>query len=221
MCIMEKEKVGKMQQITFRAMGSQMLAAVDSSAASGAESLVSIPQRFADWERSLSRFLEESELSKLNRSQGRPVRVSAVLWDVVTSALQAAQLTEGLVTPAVLPALEESGYTRSFDTLETDIGVSPRAVANTLAVANWRSIKLDPRARSIFLPEGLRIDLGGIAKGWAADRAAEELGKHGPALVDAGGDIAVSGPMADGSAWPIGVADPLKEGEQIALIMLR
>jgi thiamine biosynthesis lipoprotein len=202
-------------------MGSQMLAAIDSEGAGAATSLAGMPLHFAAWEQSLSRFREDSDLSKLNRSQGRPVRVNETLWEVVTAALQAAQLTEGLITPAVLPALEESGYTRSFDTLPPDLAISPKAVVDTLAVADWRAIKLDPRTRSISLPEGMRIDLGGIAKGWAADRAAEELGKHGPALVDAGGDIAVSGPMSDDSAWPIGVADPLKDGEQIDLIMLR
>lgn len=207
-------------------MGSQMLAAVDSPSPAAAESLANVPERFAAWERRLTSFSEESELSELNRSHGRPVRVSDVLWNVVTSALQAAQLTSGLVSPAVVPALDEGprrelGYGRTFESIERDSVGARGATVAAMAVADWRGIKLDPRKRTILLPEGLRIDLGGIAKGWAADRVAAILGRQGPALVDVGGDIAVSGPMAGGSHWPIGVYDPLRDGEQLDLIMLR
>ncbi len=62
----------------------------------------------------------------------------------------------------------------------------------------------------IYLPPDARVDLGGVAKGWAADRAARKLGMLGPALIDAGGDIAISRPRADGSAWPIGISNPFQ-----------
>jgi thiamine biosynthesis lipoprotein len=83
---------------------------------------------------------------------------------------------------------------------------------------DWRLIERAPGSRNVRLPEGVGLDLGGIGKGWAADRAARRLGKLGPALVDAGGDIAVSRPMPGGQPWPIGVADPRREGETIALL---
>lgn len=66
----------------------------------------------------------------------------------------------------------------------------------------------------------MRLDLGGIAKGWAADIAAQRLAKAGPALIDAGGDIAVSGPMADGSPWPIAIANPFAPEDSLGLLLL-
>ena len=135
-----------MQRITFRAMGSHMLAAIDAEGAGAATALATIPDSFAAWEQTLSRFREDSDLSKLNRSQGRPVRVSDTLWEVVTAALQAAQLTEGLITPAVLPALEESGYARSFDTLQSDQANPHQGDADARASGS-RGCRWSPRSR--------------------------------------------------------------------------
>jgi thiamine biosynthesis lipoprotein len=84
------------------------------------------------------------------------------------------------------------------------------------AIDAWRTIRLEPAGRRVYLPSGVHVDLGGIAKGWAAEQASRRLSKHGPALVDAGGDIVVSGPMADGHAWPIDIADPLEPDHAIA-----
>jgi FAD:protein FMN transferase len=97
------------------------------------------------------------------------------------------------------------GYDRTFDSIaETDRPIpSP-------SVADWRKIEIDPERRIIRLPREGALDLGGSAKGWAADRAVERLAEYGPALVDAGGDIAVSGLRADGSPWPIAVENPLE-----------
>lgn len=72
----------------------------------------------------------------------------------------------------------------------------------------WQEVEFGALDRTVLLPRGMQLDLGGIGKGWAADRAAGWLGAIGPSLVDAGGDIAVSGPMSGDSPWPIGVADP-------------
>jgi thiamine biosynthesis lipoprotein len=66
----------------------------------------------------------------------------------------------------------------------------------------------------------VRLDLGGSAKGWAVDEAIRRLAPHGPVLLDAGGDIAVSGPQADGTRWPIGVADPHTPGAHLDLLLL-
>jgi FAD:protein FMN transferase len=205
-----------MQQLEFRAMGSQMLAVLDSDTPTVKERLAEVPVWFADWERRLSRFRHDSELAWLNRHTGGPVQVSDVLWDVVKTALQAAQRSHGLVTPTVLAQLELAGYDRSFDRLDAQAPSRPPATPT----GDWSAVVLRPGSRSICLPPGVRLDLGGVAKGWAADRAAHQLGMYGPALIDAGGDIAVSGPMADGAPWPIGVADPTELDGQIELLLL-
>jgi thiamine biosynthesis lipoprotein len=199
-------------------MGCQMLAALDLEGPAAAGWLAEVPGWFAEWEGSLSRFRDDSDLAWLNRHAGGPVQVSKILWDVVKTALQAAQRSHGLVTPTMLAELELAGYDRSFDMLDARVPAeSPPASTPS---GDWSAVVLRPDSRSICLPPGVRLDLGGVAKGWAADRAARQLGKYGPALVDAGGDIAVSGPMADGSPWPIGVADPTELDGQIELLLL-
>ncbi len=79
---------------------------------------------------------------------------------------------------------------------------------------------MDRRLHTITLPVGVKLDLGGIGKGWAARQAMQRLRAFGPALVDAGGDIAVSDVLSDGSAWPVAVSDPLQVQEQLDLLML-
>jgi thiamine biosynthesis lipoprotein len=207
-----------MQQLIFRAMGCQMLAALDADGPDAAPRLAQVPGWFADWERRLSRFRDDSELMQLNRHSGGPVHVSDVMWEVLRSALQASQRSHGLVTPTVLAELELAGYDRSFDLLGTF--AAPARQPALAPSGDWNAVVLMPGIRAVQLPPGVQLDLGGIAKGWAADRAARQLGAYGPALIDAGGDIAVSGPRVDGAPWPIGVADPHNPDGQIDLLML-
>lgn len=202
---------------------------------------------FAAWEAQLSRFRGDSGLARLNAADGRRTVVGPVLWDVLRAALAAARWTQGLVTPTLLAALEQAGYDRSFDALAA-VGPDPlpwpdggggwtpedrnaadgrrteaanaspcRAVE---AATDWRAIRMDMAGRAVTLPAGMRLDLGGSAKGWAADRAARRLAATAPALVDAGGDIAVSGPMPDGGRWPIAVADPRLPDARLAVLWL-
>ncbi|HET9492640.1 MAG TPA: FAD:protein FMN transferase [Chloroflexia bacterium] len=206
-----------MRKIEFRAMGSQILAAVDSGTDPAAERVAALPALFESWEQTLSRFRPDSELSRLNsHTAGRPFRANRVLWEVLTEAFEAVRFSGGLVTPTMLDALERAGYDRTFEALSSS---SSGRAATALAEHTPRSsegrraIRLNASTRSVTLPLGVRLDLGGIAKGWAVDTAAACLAECGPALVDAGGDIAVSGPMADGSPWPVGVTDPVTGGE--------
>lgn len=205
-----------MQRLTFRAMGCQMLAVLDDTSAQATRLLAQVPGWFEGWEQTLSRFRQDSELSQLNRNAGRQTPVSAVLWEVVQAALHAARQSQGLVVPTLLNTLEATGYDRSFEALGANLSKGTARRAPTPPPASpppdsgaWRAIRCDSRTRSITLPAGMRLDLGGIAKGWAADQAVGRLSAYGPALVDAGGDIAISGPRADGQPWPIGVASPL------------
>jgi len=207
-----------MQRLEFRAMGCQMLAALDSDDASTHEALAQTPVWFAEWEASLSRFRDDSELGALNRADGKPMQVSRTMWQVIEAALDAARKSEGLVTPTLLDAVKAAGYDRGFDSLTTS-GVS----ANTMAlkpVGDWRAIERDANTRTVRLPRGMQLDFGGVAKGWAADQAARRLSAVAPALVDAGGDIAMSDAMANGDAWPIAIADPLNPEADLDLLMV-
>src|SRR5512139_2839199 len=192
-----------MQRLEFRAMGCRMAAVLDTERT--AASLKTVPVWFEAWEQTFSRFRADSELSQLNRRAGQWTRVSASLWEVMHLALVAARWTDGLFSPTILNALEAAGYDRTFD--EITAGALPIVAQPD---GQWQSIQRQSLKRSIWLPPNVRLDLSGIVKGWAADRAAKKLGAHSPAVIDAGGDIAVSGPRADGSPWPVGVSNPFQ-----------
>ena len=184
-------------------MGCQMAAVLDAD--KRAASLAAVPAWFEAWEQTFSRFRANSELSQLNQCAGQWVRVSARLWEVTHLALIAARWTDGLFSPTILNALEAAGYDRTFD----EITATPEPITPQ-PDGQWRFIQRQSLKRSICLPPNVRLDLSGIVKGWAADRAAKKLGVHGPALIDAGGDIAVSGPRADGAPWSIGILNPFQ-----------
>ncbi len=205
-----------MKEHVFRAMGCHMLAAIDRDDVEAEARLAAVPGWFEVWEQQLSRFRADSDLSRLNAAAGQLVVVPPALWDVIAIALDAARQSDGLVRPTVLAALEAAGYDRSFADLAPD-GVATPAPGRP---ADWRTIVLDQRSHAVRLPVGVRLDLGGVAKGWAADQAAQRLGAAGPALIDAGGDIAVSGPMADGAPWPIAIANPFAPQESLGLLLL-
>jgi len=205
-----------LQRLTFHAMGCEMLAVVDSE--SSPSMLSKVPEWFEEWEQALSRFRLDSELTRLNQTHEKPVRVSKTLWDVFSSARKAEQLTNGLVTPTLLDAIVEAGYDRSFDMLPPHASLAPASTAS--ASHSLTAITVDESIRSITLPVGISLDFGGVAKGWSAHQAMKRLQAEGPALVDAGGDIAISGPRAGGNLWQIGVADPFHPNEEMETLLL-
>ncbi len=78
----------------------------------------------------------------------------------------------------------------------------------------WRGIELDPEAKRVKLPVGARLDLGGIAKGWAADEALDRFfADFDGALLDIGSDMRARGQGEDGEPWPLGVHDPRSGGD--------
>ena len=153
-------------------------------------------------EKRLSRFDAESELSFLNDHPGRPVRVSAMLFDLLTRAEEYWRISEGCFHPGILPALESAGYDHDFQSLTAGGAVMLEQFPQP--PVDHVGFQLDPFLRTVLLKTGVRLDLGGIAKGWCADRTAEWLGKYGDVLVDAGGDIRTVGRKR----WRVGVQLP-------------
>jgi thiamine biosynthesis lipoprotein len=202
---------------TFEAMGSRIEVVMDNGERETSSALESVPQWFEAWESALSRFRPESELSRLQGRSGDHLAASPTLCAVLAESIRAAEYTDGLVTPLVLDALQAAGYEGSFEEIDFSPAPDPR---RTVRIPDWRNLHSDPTNGTLDLPAGSHLDLGGIAKGWAADRAAAVLGRRGPALIDAGGDISVSGPRADGSSWPIGVGNPFAPSESLLLIAL-
>jgi thiamine biosynthesis lipoprotein len=152
-------------------------------------------------ERRFSRFRADSELAALHRASG-PARVSASLFAALWRARGYHALTDGLFDPCVGGALASLGYDRSFAP-----GALDRAETASLpAHVTMDEIDLDARSRTVTLPPGARLDLGGMIKGFTVDRAARRLPSSG--AVDAGGDAVLRGGGPDGRGWLVDVEDP-------------
>ena len=143
----------------------------------------------------LTRFSQESELSRLNASAGTWCAVSGTLFAVVAESLAAARVTDGLFDPALLPLLEAIGYDRDYDEIKhREMGEEGQARGEPFVTGSWRGIELDARRLRILLPAGTRLDLGGIAKGWAADVVlARYFRQYDNVLINAGGDMRAQG----------------------------
>jgi thiamine biosynthesis lipoprotein len=150
----------------------------------------------------------DSELSRVNAAAGKsPVAVGQETFDVVKEAVHASEISEGT-------------FDITFETLhglwkfDQDLDPHPPSDAQIkakLPLVGYRHIHLDPAARTIYLDNaGTRISLGGIAKGYAVDRAAKVLRDAGLTsfFVQAGGDLFTAGKKPDGSDWSAGIRDP-------------
>lgn len=211
-----------MEQILFRAMGCEIFCGVDAAHSHIREHLARVPAMFEAWEKILSRFRADSELSQLNARAGQTVRVSETLWRVLKLAQRAQEFSNGLVTPTILDALRAAGYNRSFE--ETQNAPQPFISAQPApAPTHAPAWELHDLAHSISLTPNTQLDLNGVAKGWAIEQTASYLGELGPALVDAGGDMVITAPRANGEPWHIGIEDafnPAQENDALPILKI-
>jgi len=164
----------------------------------------------------MSPYKPASELSRVNRLAARePVKISRELFQLVARSLEVSKLTEG----AFDITFSSVGYMYDYRK-----GVAPndKEIAKALPGINYRHVLLDARASTIrFAREGMRIDLGGIAKGYAVDRSIEILKHRGitHALVSAGGDTRVLGDH-QGRPWMVAIRDPRRRDGMVAVLPL-
>lgn len=161
---------------------------------------------FHRFEARFSRFRADSELSRFNRREVDAVQVSEAMLDILSECVRLHTLTRGVFNPLVLESLESAGYDASFERLGER---TPAGVIEAAPVPEFGALVIDWDRRLACLPVGLRLDLGGIGKGFAVDVAASVLAEAGDFLVDAGGDIYAGGSAPGGGPWRIEVADPL------------
>ena len=167
-----------------------------------------IEQRLRELSARLTRFDPGSDLERLNDDGGG--ELDDELLDVFTAALAAWHDTDGRFDVALGAELVAAGYDRTFGELDA-------VDARSLWVAESDAAELDPvvgpgpeappfsiDGRQLLVPAGRRIDLGGFAKGWAADRMRDLIAQVGPCLVNIGGDIAIS-PAEGVEPWTIGL----------------
>ncbi len=200
-----------MTQTTFHAMGTTIALLLPRTMSEQATR--GVADLFATWERALSRFQPDSELSRLNAQVGQPVVVSPLLLRVLTAALEAAEATRGIYDPTLLRQLVTLGYDRSFETLPRSL---PATSTLVVGGGGWRGIQINRGKRLVTLPEGAQLDFGGIAKGMAVDAALDLLREQGvsAALVNAGGDLGVLGTPPALDHWPV----QTPTGEVVALL---
>ena len=167
-----------------------------------------IEQLIATWAAACTRFDPRSELSLLNAAGGRPRVVSDLLFTVLWTARLAAEATDGLFDPTLLRSLEAIGYDRDFAALAG--APVPPMHGPIPSTGGWRGLELDRGRRTVRLPAGVGLDLGGLAKGMAVDAAIADLAAREVtvAAVDAGGDLAVLGLPPGTEAWPIAIEAP-------------
>jgi len=211
-----------MQEFTrhFQAMGTEVgLWLWHTNGQIARQALAETEYFFRQTEARLSRFQAESELSQLNRSAGQSFTASDVLFQLVAAALYWRDHSGGIFDPTILSALMAYGYDRSFEIITPCNG---RGIRNgSQGSSGPAQVKLNRAQQSITLPQGVGLDLGGIAKGWTVQQAGQTLGRLGPALVDAGGDIVCVGTPPTGSTWQIGVSNPHDPDADLALLTLK
>ena len=165
----------------------------------------------------MSPYKVDSLLSRVNRDAAhRPVPVSAELFDLLACARRFSEFSDGAFDITYAAAGHLYDYRRG-------IRPSDDALARARAAIGWHNVQLDPATRSVrFAQPGVRIDLGGFAKGHAVNNAVQILASHGirHAVVAAGGDSRLLGDRC-GRPWTIGVRDPRHEGEVVALLPLQ
>jgi FAD:protein FMN transferase len=193
----------------WRALGcpSELLVYGDNAERIADEVVTEIERLEACW----SRFRPESELSELNRSQGRWFPVSSTLWDALDKARWAFQATEGLFDPTVHDRLVDLGYDRTFREMVATENDEP---STTMAPIGFGAVVFDDKAHAIQLPDDRAIDLGGIGKGLAADLVTALATARGATSVclGLGGDIRVRGPGPDAdAAWNIQIQHPVDD----------
>ncbi len=202
---------------TFAAMGSTVeIVLVGGSAAEAGEAFALGEWLAAEWERTFSRFRPDSELSHLNRRSGEAVTVSDLLYSAIEMAIRAAAHTGGLFDPTVLPSLTALGYDRTFGEI-SERGDLPGGLSAAPGVSG---IALDPKQRTVRLPAGVQLDLGGLAKGLYADVLAGTLAGWDGGVVSAGGDLRVWGTSPDRDRWSVGIEDPDDPMRDVATVLV-
>jgi thiamine biosynthesis lipoprotein len=199
-----------MEEITFPAMSTQITLAGEGDSQFLKIGFKHVRQFIEDNEIKFSRFQKTSELNRFNRSNGSWFQASPELVFLVMLVNQYVEETSGLFDPSMISYLEQAGYDRTISQLPHDYS----SVSNdSIEHVGFTKILVDKQENRIRLANGMRLDLGGIAKGWIAEQAAHILSDYSSAcLVSAGGDMFMIGVPEKDGYWPIAIEDPQVAG---------
>lgn len=168
-----------------------------------------LEETIREMESKLSRTDEKSPIAQLNAEPETPVEMDAEVLELIESARSYTELTEGAFDPSIAPVADAWGFTQ-----ETKQVPDAETLRDCLAHVGMERVHVDKGAGTVWMEPGTRLDLGGIAKGWASDRAAEIYRQHGVerGMIDLGGNVLAWGTRPNGEAWRVGVRDPKEEG---------
>jgi thiamine biosynthesis lipoprotein len=183
----------------------------------GSEKLLNECWALADTcEQLWSRFIPDSDISRLNWAEGKPVQVAPLTRQLIAAMISAHTLSLGSYDPTLLPHVLAAGYATS--TVDSNAVTSLPASAH--APGHLEGIQFTDE--TVFMPLGTTLDPGGLGKGFAADLVAAFALEHGAygVMAEFGGDIVVQGDAPDGQAWRLGVENPFATDQHIAVVRL-
>lgn len=167
----------------------------------------------------MSDYNPESELRQLCRRSGTgPVSVGVDLFKVLTRAKEVSELSNGAFDITVGPVVKL--WRRARKSIQMP---DKEELEAALKLVGYQSMVLDPLKKTVWLKKtGMLLDLGGIAKGYAADESLNVLRKMGisSALVAMGGDVALGDPPPNAKGWKVGIAPVLEEGDAASRYMV-
>ena len=155
----------------------------------------------------------DSKVSELNQSG---FVEDEDVFKVLEGALKVSQSTDGALDPSVYPLVEEWGF------ISRDFRIPDKSTIDELLQhVDYTQIALN--FNRTYIPEKMKLDLGAVAKGYAADRAKEILAENEvkSAILNLGGTVAAVGTKPDGSDWKVGISDPESTGGYFATVTLR
>lgn len=173
----------------------------------------SVREAFGEYERIYrlaNLYDDNSQLAQINRAAGiKPIKADPALIEMLERACDLSAQLDGAFDVSIGPLTELWGIGKKGEFVPSD-----DEIKEALALVDYRLIQVNREEGTIFLPlAGMKLDMGGIAKGYATDKAVEVLQKRGikSALVNAGGNVRIIGKRPDGKPWRIGVQNPRKE----------
>ncbi|OIK16189.1 hypothetical protein BIV60_05995 [Bacillus sp. MUM 116] len=201
-----------MYKYNFNSMSTMVQITIDQELF--ANDLMPVYRLFSSVEDTCSRFKDDSEVSRLNQQIGKEMLISNDMFSILKDALKFYKETNGVFNPGILSSVENSGYTRSIEFIR---GRELGAASDTaVEVSKNQPFQLNMEKQTVVLLT--RIDLGGIAKGWVIDRAAEVLSNYGYGFINVGGDIRIFGSLP--RPLNIGIEDPFDSENIISSIQV-
>jgi thiamine biosynthesis lipoprotein len=164
-------------------------------------------------ENKMSSNLVDSEINKINRAAGKQkVKVSATTYEVLSKALEYAELSGGSFDPSIAPLVELWGIGTEKEQVPTQKKIKEKS-----KLIDYKQVQLLDNNNILLSRAGMKLDVGGIAKGYAADKVIAYLQKNNvqSAFIDIGGNVSVLGTKPDNELWTVGIQDPKQERGQV------